>query len=60
MTREDLQEIVFNTLEQHGEEEGRRVLVARLESDPIFNAAAIRYGLEILQGVAESQAAPKQ
>ncbi|WP_029458233.1 hypothetical protein [Solidesulfovibrio alcoholivorans] len=60
MDQKTLQEIVFNTMERYGEEEGRRVLMARLASDPAFEGAATRYGLEILKGAAEAESAPKQ
>jgi hypothetical protein len=60
MDQKTLQEIVFNTMERYGEEEGRRVLMARLDTDEAFRDAATRYGLEILQAVAESETAPKQ
>ena len=60
MDQKTLQEIVFNTMEQHGEEEGRRILMARLDTDQDFRDAATRYGLEILKGAAEAESAPKQ
>lgn len=60
MDPKSLQEIVFNTLEQYGEEEGRRILISRLDTDEAFRDAATLYGLVLLQAEAESEAAPKQ
>lgn len=60
MDPKTLQEIVFNTLEQYGEEEGRQMLLARLDTDEAFRDAATRFGLILLQAEAESEAAPKQ
>lgn len=60
MDQKALQEIVFNTMEQFGEEDGRRVLMARLDTDQAFRDAATRYGLKILKGAAEAESTPKQ
>ncbi|UJX41711.1 hypothetical protein K9F62_03145 [Desulfovibrio sp. JY] len=60
MSEAELKAYVFNCLEQFGEEEGRRILLRKLETDREFEEAATRYGLRLGATVAESWGATKQ
>lgn len=60
MSEAELIAYVFNCLDQHGEEAGRRILLQRLDTDPAFAEAATRYGLALEQATAESLTAPRQ
>lgn len=60
MSEAELIAYVFNCLDQHGEEAGRRILLQRLDTDPAFAKAAARYGLALERATAEAERSPKQ
>jgi|GEM_PF-6248579 len=60
MSEAELKALVFNTLEQFGEDDGRRILMRKLETDREFEEAATRYGLKLGAAAVESWGAPKQ
>lgn len=55
MTEEDIRREITDCVKQHGAEEARKILHARLGSDPEFLAAAVKYGFELLQAISDAQ-----
>lgn len=55
MTEEEIHQEIAACVQQHGPEEAKKILYARLATDPEFMAAAVKFGVEILQALHEAE-----
>ena len=57
MTEQELREIVFSCVAEHGEDKAREILKRRAEEDSEFMLAAARHGAVIVDALLEARTA---